>query len=625
VLQSVLAELEREKRLAQVTLEPLSRENTLSLTRVLMAPVARAGVARLGEHVWQLSEGNPFVVREAVRAFQENPQSSITGSAPTPELVGRMVLERLERLGNVARALCAAAAVLGKAVRLALLRRTAGVDEREAVDGVEELVRSGVLRVVGEEVGFTHDWIREVGYTSLKLERRRLLHVEAAVAIEQLYADDLEPHLAALAEHWREAEEWDKAVHYRRRAADQALTRAAYVEAGRLLEETLDLVAHLPEASGRSDVELDVLLRLRVLTKLVGEGEHLGRHLDEAERLARVLGDARRLAFVLSERSHIAWLRGDQVRATEFGQQVEALGQQLGDRPIEGFGHRLVGKSYLGLGLCEVAAEHLTRAVELLPDDGQPDFGLGDARSGTQIWLAIALTIVGRFDEATRILDEVMAVAAGQNNHRQLAWATTFAAMVRVERGEVAEAFGLLERAGHLISTWQIAAVAPWRAQVLGRACALAGRQAEALRIFDRFEPRPQLFGSWIALLKGDAYLAAELLDDALAMARTALDIARRLGERGSEAPALRLLGDAHARLGAPDDETAAAHFREGIAVSEETGNRPQMARCHLGLGLLLRRAGRHDEAFLHLAAARRMLSEMGMTYWLARIPDGVA
>jgi tetratricopeptide (TPR) repeat protein len=536
-----------------------------------------------------------------------------------------MVLERLERLGSVARALCAAAAVLGKAVRLALLRRTAGVDEREAVDGVEELVRSGVLRVVGEDLGFTHDRIREVGYTSLEVERRRLLHVEAAVAIEQLCADDLEPHLAALAEHWREAEEWDKAVHYRRRAADQALTRAAYVEAGRLLEETLDLVTHLPEGSGRSDVELDVLLRLRVLTKLVGEGEHLGRHLDEAERLARALGDARRLAFVLSERSHIAWLRGDQVRATEIGQQVEALGQELGDRPIEGFGHRLVGKSYLGRGLCEVAAEHLTRAVELLPDDGQPDFGLGDARSGTQIWLAIALAVVGRFDEATRILDEVMAVAAGQNNHRQLAWATTFAAMVRVERGEVAEAFGLLERAGHLISTWQIAAVAPWRAQVLGRACALAGRQAEALRIFDRFEPRPQLFGSWIALLKGDAYLAAELLDNALAMARTALDIARRLGERGSEAPALRLLGDAHARLGAPDDETAAAYFREGIAVSEETGNRPQMARCHLGLGLLLRRAGRHDEAFLHLAAARRMLSEMGMTYWLARIPDGVA
>jgi tetratricopeptide (TPR) repeat protein len=621
VLGSVLTELEQEKRLLSVTLSPLSRADTISLTRVLMAPVATLGVARVGEHVWRMSDGNPLVVVEAVRTLRESAEGVVAGGAAAPERVRRIVVERLQRLDAPTGELCAAASVLGTAFSLDLLRQMTGVDEVQALDGVEDLVGRRILRLVDDELDFTHDRIREVAYAALPPVRRRLLHAQAGAAIEERHAADLEPQLGALARHWREAEAWDKAIHYRRIAADQAVTRAAYGEAGTLLAEALELVGRLAEPPIRDDGELDVRLRLRVLTKLVGEGEHLGEHLDEAERLARSLGDDRRLAFVLSEKSHVAWLRGDQTRAMEFGRQVLALGQKLGDPPVEGFGHRLLGKAYIGLGLCRPAAEHLSRAVELLPDDGQPDFGLGDALSGTRNWLAVALSILGEFDEAARILD--MVIAASPNDHRQLAWATNFAGFVRIERGEVAEAMSLLERSRHLIATWQIAAVAPWTVQLLGRACAMAGRHAEALRLLDRFEPRPQLFGSRIALIKGEAYLAAEMLDDALAMAHTSLELARRLGERGAEGPALRLLGDVYARLGTAQEHLAETHYAQGLALSEEHGGRPEAARCHLGLGLLYRRAGRHDDARPHLQAAGTLLRAMGMSYWLARMPAG--
>jgi predicted RNA polymerase sigma factor len=44
---------------------------------------------------------------------------------------------------------------------------------------------------------------------------------------------------------------------------------------------------------------------------------------------------------------------------------------------------------------------------------------------------------------------------------------------------------------------------------------------------------------------------------------------------------------------------------------------RPLQARCHLGLGKLLRRTGRHEEARAELSTAVAMLREMGMAYWL--------
>ena len=43
----------------------------------------------------------------------------------------------------------------------------------------------------------------------------------------------------------------------------------------------------------------------------------------------------------------------------------------------------------------------------------------------------------------------------------------------------------------------------------------------------------------------------------------------------------------------------------------------PLQARCHLGLGSLLRSLGRHAEARTHLTTAVAMLREMGMTHWL--------
>ena len=620
-LRSVLAQLEQERRMLPVTLSPLSRADTLNLARVLMAPTATPGVARLGEQVWRVSEGNPFVVLEAIRTFQETSERAFVADPATPDRVRRLVLDRIGRLEDAARRLCDAASVLGKGVEPALLRQMTGLDERVAMGAVDALLRRRILRLAGDELDFVHDRIREVAYSVLSAETRRRLHAEAARAIEERHTDDLEPYLATLARHCSEAELWAKAIHYRRLAADQALTRAAYVEAERLLEEALDLVGRLTPGDGRDDVELEVRLRLRVITKLVGEGEQIGKHLEEADRLARSLADDRRLAFVLSEKSHLAWLRGDHHRADAFGRQVLEIGGKIAESPIQGFGHRLIGKSYMSQAMMRPAVEHLRQAVELLPDDGQPDFGLGDARSGTLNWLAISLAFSGAFDEALTLLDDVIASSAAHNDHRQLAWATTFAGAIRVERGELPQAFELLERARNLIATWQIKTVGPWLMPFLGRACSMAGRHPEALRIMERVQPGPYYFGSRLALMKGEVYLAAEMLDDALALAHTSLELARRLGERGAETWAHRLLGEVYTRLGTPEDARAEAHYREGIDLGVEFGVRTDMARARLGLGLLLRRAGRAADARGHLEEAETMLREMGMGYWLARLP----
>ena len=43
---------------------------------------------------------------------------------------------------------------------------------------------------------------------------------------------------------------------------------------------------------------------------------------------------------------------------------------------------------------------------------------------------------------------------------------------------------------------------------------------------------------------------------------------------------------------------------------------RPEVAHCHLGLGTLYRRIGKHDQAHEHLTTATTMYREMDMRLW---------
>jgi tetratricopeptide (TPR) repeat protein len=115
----------------------------------------------------------------------------------------------------------------------------------------------------------------------------------------------------------------------------------------------------------------------------------------------------------------------------------------------------------------------------------------------------------------------------------------------------------------------------------------------------------------------GEAGLLADRLEDALAAATRGLTLASERGHRGTEAWALRLLGEIASRGDPPHVETAEGHYRQALALAEELGMRPLVAHCHLGLGKLYRRTGRRQEAQEHLATATTMYREMDMRFWL--------
>jgi tetratricopeptide (TPR) repeat protein len=79
---------------------------------------------------------------------------------------------------------------------------------------------------------------------------------------------------------------------------------------------------------------------------------------------------------------------------------------------------------------------------------------------------------------------------------------------------------------------------------------------------------------TWLA----EAYLLAGDRDAAKRVALRALELARRHGERGHEAYALRLLGELETKENVPDIEKAAEHYRAALTLAEILGMQPLAA-----------------------------------------------
>jgi hypothetical protein len=108
-------------------------------------------------------------------------------------------------------------------------------DPAVLVGRLEALIGTGfVIRLPGDggaRFAFYHRVLRDVVHGMLTESQRRPLHAQVARLLEREHAGAMAPYLGAIAKHWEEAGDFDKAVAFGERAAQHALAQFANVEA----------------------------------------------------------------------------------------------------------------------------------------------------------------------------------------------------------------------------------------------------------------------------------------------------------------------------------------------------------------------------------------------------------
>jgi class 3 adenylate cyclase/tetratricopeptide (TPR) repeat protein len=557
----------------QIRLDPLQPATAETLLVSLLGP--DVALAPLRALLVQRAEGNPFFLEQSVRSLLET--GVLAGEpgayrlerpmqgAQVPATVHALLAARIDRLSPEDKNLLQSASVVGKDVPLALLEAIADLPPDEVG---RRLTRLQAAELVYEarlfpdvEYTFKHALTHEVAYASLLAERRRGLHARVVDAIERCYPERLGEHRAQLIHHAVRGEVWSKAM------------------------------AHLRDlGTAASPAEID---------QVMGTGPESPGHL---------------------------WWAGEPERAARAADRDLAVGISFGNAAMRVVASCRLGQAHHTLGNYGRAADVLRQLVASLKGDlVRERFGMAAFPSvWARSWLTWTLAERGEFAEGMAVGEEASRIAEAEDDPYSRAQATFGRGLLYLIQGRAEPAIAVLEEGLVIARLERISFLVPFITGPLGAAYALAGQpdrgismleqtaeQADAIRLL----ANQGLRFMWL----GEANRLAGRSEAARGLARRALQLAEERQERGHAAHALCLIGDAAATGDTPDLGGAATACRQALALAEELGMAPLVARCRLTLGEVELRAGEPDRAREHLAAAAAGFEAMGMTGWLVR------
>ena len=267
-------------------------------------------------------------------------------------------MARIDRLAAEDKRVLQAAAVIGRSLPFLLLQAI--------LDPADEALRERLARLQGAEFlyetraaseleyTFKHALTHEVAYASLLPAQRRALHARIVDALESWQREGREELVERLAHHAIQAEAWEKAVDYARRAGFQAMTRSAHRDAAAWFDQAVAALGHLPERRELVEQAIDIQFDLR--NALVAAGRvPAGVRLPQARGAPR--DDAGRSAAA-----------GDDVRPPD-AHVLDAGGSGPGHRVrAPGARHRGGHRRQHGAGRGEPVPGHGVRHARQLPE-----------------------------------------------------------------------------------------------------------------------------------------------------------------------------------------------------------------------------------------------------------------
>ena len=221
----------RLPRYQQIELGELTPTDTESLVYDLVGN--RPEIAEIRRRIVARSGGNPFFAEELIRSLVEHLvlvgdrgdyRLGLTRSSDVlPPTIHAVIGARIDRLAPPDRVLLQTAAIIGKEFQLPVLEAVADSRPAEVEASLVRLCAAGLLQPRsgpdGPGYSFRHPLIQEVSYSTQLRARRGRLHAAVGTAIERFHPERLNEFAALLSYHFEEAGEIDTAAEYAARAA----------------------------------------------------------------------------------------------------------------------------------------------------------------------------------------------------------------------------------------------------------------------------------------------------------------------------------------------------------------------------------------------------------------------
>jgi DNA-binding SARP family transcriptional activator len=604
-LEVLLRDLRHDGRLEVIEVEPLDKPNTAALAAATRDTPLEPSAA---EELYRETQGHPLYIVEMTRASAEGSIRATarrpSGTQVLPDRVMATIEGRLALLTPGTLDVLGVASVIGRDFSADLVSASSGIDEPTVVAAIEELLER---RLVSERKAgaydFGHDSIREVVYTRLGADRRRLLH--RGIAQAQIASAGSAPASAsAIAKHLERGGFSEGAIPFYRIAAEHALGVFAGSEAVAHYEQALALLAQLPHTAGHLAQEIE--LRTALCVALVNLEMYSGpRMLQEYARLNELCQRAgvspgppamRTLAIALL-------MRGDVAETARIGSHLLAAVPPAGDPVLLVEAQYVLGAAAFVRGDPEACARHFRAGLDAYQpaQAGEHVRTYGqDAGVVCGVRLAMALCLLDQPTEARQALTEAVTRAETLRHPHTLAYAWQIGAWALIELGDEHAALRQIKSAIAVTEAYGLPGWPIRNSALLGY---LVGRAGEIDRGIAMMRSGAEQWAArgWRLLvpydrgLLGRLCLAAGRATEGLGAIEEGLTVAHETGQAFWNAELLRLKGELLELLGAPTAQRGRA-FTEALALARTQGARALVRRAEESLQSLRNADRTHAE-----------------------------
>lgn len=497
---------------------------------------------------------------------------SETIAVRVPENSRRLIEKQMTRLAPDIQRFLEAGSMAGvefaaEPVASALSANTEQIEER-----CDELVRRELfLRRLGVDewpdgtqttrYGFRHAVYQQLWSERVPAQRQQRFHLRIGERLEQSYDGRAGELAGELAVHFDKGRDYRRAVHYRYRAAQNALRSSAHREAIDHLVKGLELLEHLPDTPERAQQELMLQIALGVpLTATKGYA---------APEVERAYGRALELCARASDTSQIVqallglwvfhYVRANLQAAHRLAERCLEQTENIAAADLRLDAHNAAGDTLLWVGDLVPARDHLEQSLALhraRRRGSYVSYDVTDPGVGCLSHLSWALWYLGYPDQAVQRSQEALTLAEQLPHPYSQNYALIFAAALHCFRREPRQT---QERAQAAVALANDQGFPLWAAMgtiLQSWAVAVQGCGAQALPGLEHGLAACKVIGAELGrtaflTLLAEAYAATGRAEESLRVLAEALVIADKNGERLYEAEIHRLKGELTVRLGA--------------------------------------------------------------------------
>lgn len=597
-----LTELTRARLADEIQLTPLNRPDVSRIIQAILKTESPLSPDWL-DLLMPLTEGIPFFIEEMTKSLvQAGRRPGQWDPFQIPRSIQHIIQRQVEQLPESSRHILSLASVIGVRFDFALLQEAAAVEETSLLGMLKELIVAQlIVEETADQYAFRHALTREVVYTSLLLRERKSLHQVIGAALERLVGTQVDAHIAFLANHFFQAEDWQKTMVYSQRAGEKAQMLYAPREAlahythALTAAQKLNIAPPRSALRGRAQVyelsgEFDLaradheaaLEMARQATRRMDEWQSLidlgflwqsrdleraGRYYQSSLDLARNLEDDSIVAQTLNRVGNWYHNLGQDREALSYHQEALALFREHDDRRGMASTMDLLGIVSYQLGEVIQGADYLEQAIPILRelDDRQ---GLVNTLTNLTVRALSNTEVLGEINYAQLVglSDEALQVAQSFNWYQGELHALMQGAICLERVGEYGHALERLVQAQSLAEESRNRESYARLYLISGQIFSGLMAYSEAKQYFETGLAYLQELGSGLLILTAKAFLATVAISQTdFARAHTLLDdVLGTEYPQGQEQGPLRRCWSAYAEL-----ELAEGNPRRALGIVE--------------------------------------------------------